>query len=149
MTINGVQVKALQQEYHMTMGGVVQQIKANAINDAIYKLFAENKGDKVDAPASYSWMVNIDVPGSYYKNAQYDFLDAKGNSVKRIDLYYSLVEAFPEDTLTGYPKVLIYDASEDQWYSFNENASNSINALVNKAVNNGSVTVRSLKLAKI
>ncbi|MCK9862116.1 copper amine oxidase N-terminal domain-containing protein [Paenibacillus sp. ATY16] len=77
LIIAGVQVKTLQQEYHMTMGGVVRQINGNAIDSAIYEFLVNNKGAKVAAPASYSWSVNIDVPGSYYKNAQYDFLDTK------------------------------------------------------------------------
>ena len=44
--IDGVQVKALQQEYHMTMGGVVQQINGNAYNETIYNIFVENKGKR-------------------------------------------------------------------------------------------------------
>ncbi|MDR0267116.1 hypothetical protein [Paenibacillus sp.] len=80
----------------------------------IYNIISKNKGAKVKAPDSYSWMVNIDIPGSYYKNGQYDFLDEKGNSVKQFDIY-SLVNAFPAETPAGYPDVLIYDVSEDQW----------------------------------
>ncbi|WP_373232467.1 hypothetical protein [Cohnella sp.] len=69
--IDGVQVKTLQQEYHMTMGGVVQQINGNAYNETIYNIFVENKGEKVEAPANYSWIPTIDTLGSYYKNAQF------------------------------------------------------------------------------
>ncbi|WP_138495700.1 copper amine oxidase N-terminal domain-containing protein [Paenibacillus pinistramenti] len=134
--IGGVPVKALQQEYHMTMGGIVQQIGGTAYNEAIYNLIVNNKGDKTDAPASYSWMFNIDVPGSYYKNAQYDFLDEKGDSIKQYDIY-SLVEAFPAEELEGYPKVLLYDASEQQWYLFSTAARDSINSIIEKAALNG------------
>lgn len=140
LTIDGVQVKALQEEYHMIMGGIVQQVRGNAYNEAIYDLFVHNEGAKVDAPASYEWRVNIDEPGSYYKNGQYDFLDDKGNSVKRFDLY-TLNRAFPEETLKGYADVLVYDASEDQWYLFSDTARDSINQLMDTAAKNGFVKV--------
>ncbi|QKS46375.1 copper amine oxidase N-terminal domain-containing protein [Paenibacillus cellulosilyticus] len=140
LVIGGVQVKALQQEYHMTMGGVVQQLSGNTTNKAIYDLFEDNKGKKVDAPESYDWRANIDVPGSYEKAGQYDFLDSEENSVKRYDIYV-LVNAFPEDLLTGYEKTLLYDASEDQWYVFSESAAASIGNLVNTAYANGLVKI--------
>jgi hypothetical protein len=87
--IDGVKVKALQHEYHMTMGGVVQQIRGNAYNEAIYNIFVKNKGSKVEAPENYSWMYFMDYPGTYYKEGQYDFLDAEGKSLKRFDNYFS------------------------------------------------------------
>lgn len=136
LVIDGVEVKALQQEYHMTMGGVVQQIRGNAINEEIYNIFMENKGNKVEAPANYSWMINIDTPGAYYKVGQFDFLNIEGKSIKQFDIYM-LVESFPAETLECYPKVLIYDANENQWYLFNEAASQSINQLVDTASKNG------------
>lgn len=140
LVVGGVKVKALQQEYHMTMGGVVQQIAGNTTNKTIYDLFEHNKGKKVDAPASYSWMVNIDVAGSYYKNGQYDFLDDKGNSVKRYDIY-TLVNAFSAEDLTGYEKALLYDASQNQWYVFSEAGVASIGNLIDTAYGNGLVKV--------
>ncbi len=136
LMINGVKVKAMQEEYHMTMGGVVQQIKGNAYNKAIYNIFVENKGSKVEAPANYSWQYNIDIPGYYYKTGQYDFLNSEGNSIKRFDIY-TLVKSFPDETLAEYPEVLIYDATENQWYLFNDAAVQSINELVDTAFKNG------------
>ncbi|CAM3765160.1 copper amine oxidase N-terminal domain-containing protein [Cohnella lubricantis] len=140
LVIGGVQVKALQEEFHMTMGGVVQQVKANAFNESIYDIIVENEGAEVDAPASYSWMVNLDVPGSYYKDVQYDFLDAQGNSIQRYDIY-SLVNAFPADALSGYPTDLIYDGTEDQWHLFSESAREEIRQLLDTAHENGLVTI--------
>ncbi|AZN41673.1 copper amine oxidase N-terminal domain-containing protein [Paenibacillus albus] len=140
LTIDGVKVKTLQQEYHMTMGGVVQQINGNAINAGIYDILVKNKGAKVAAPASYSWSVNIDVPGSYYKNGQYDFMDAKGVSIKRFDIY-SLVEAFPKETLAGYPSVLIHDPTPNEWYLFSMSARDAIIQLTDTATKNGAVKV--------
>ncbi|OAB40296.1 copper amine oxidase N-terminal domain-containing protein [Paenibacillus antarcticus] len=129
VVINGVKVKSLQQEYHMTMGGVVQQSNSNAYNETFYNTFVDNLGSKVEAPANYSWMYFMDTPGTYYKDAQYDFLDQKGNSLKRFDMY-SLVKAFSEESLVGYPEVLIYDATENQWYLFSETARESIHKLL-------------------
>jgi Copper amine oxidase N-terminal domain len=43
LVIDGVIVKALQEEYHMTLGGVIQQINGNAYNEAIYNIFIEKK----------------------------------------------------------------------------------------------------------
>ncbi|MFW5438435.1 copper amine oxidase N-terminal domain-containing protein [Paenibacillus apiarius] len=140
LVIDGVKIKALQYEYHMTMGGVVQQINGNAYNETIYHIISKNKGTKVKAPDSYSWMVNLDTPGSYYKNGQYVFLDEKGNSVKQYDIY-SLVNAFPNELLSGYPEVLIHDASEDQWYMFSNAAGDSIRQMLDTAGKNGFLKV--------
>ncbi|AJE53989.1 copper amine oxidase N-terminal domain-containing protein [Paenibacillus polymyxa] len=146
LLIDGVQVKALQQEYHMIMGGVVQHIHGNAYNKAIYNIFAKNKGEKVEAPENYSWRLTIDTPGSYYKNAQYDFLDQKGKSLARFDVY-SLIQSFPSEVLIGYPKFLIHDVSKDEWYLFSDSAAKSINQLINNATNNGFMTVISNTVA--
>lgn len=143
LIIQGVQVKALQEEYHMTMGGVVQQINGNAYNRAIYDMFVNNLGTKVNAPANYSWSLQLDVLGLYYKNGQYDFLDNKANSLKRFDIYTLLPATYrgEDDTDKQYPGVLVYDGSEHQWYLFSESALESINHLVNKAFDSGFVKV--------
>ncbi len=140
LLINGVQVKALQQEYHMIMGGVVQQIHGNAYHETIYNIFTKNKGEKAEAPENYSWSFTIDTPGSYYKNAQYDFLDQKGKSLARFDVY-SLIQSFPSEVLVGYPKFLIHVVSKDEWYLFSDSAAKSINQLINNATNNGFLKV--------
>jgi len=140
LVINHTKVKALQQEYHMIMGGMVQQIEGNAYNTEIYNIFTENKGSKVEAPEHYSWMLSLDTPGSYYKEGQYDFLDAKGNSVKRYDIY-TLIKSFPAGMLEEYPDVLIHDTTENQWYLFSEAAKKSINQLMDTASKNGFIKV--------
>ncbi|UMY56624.1 MULTISPECIES: copper amine oxidase N-terminal domain-containing protein [Paenibacillus] len=134
--INGVQVKALQQEYRMTLGGVVQQIHGNAYNETIYNIFTKGKGEKVEAPENYSWSLTLDTPGSYYKDAQYDFLGQKGKSLARFDMY-SLIHTYPPELLTGYPETLIHDVSNDEWYLFNDTARKSINQLMFTAGKNG------------
>ena len=140
LVLNSIEVKTLQWEYHMTMGGVVQQINGNAFNKAIYDIFLENKGDKTEAPAQYSWMVDIDTVGAYYKNGQYDFLDQNSNSLQRFDIY-SLVESHPAEILAKYPKFLLYDATANQWYLFNNIAGQSINQLIDTANKNGFLKV--------
>jgi len=138
--IEGVKVKALQYEYHMTMGGVIQQIKGNAYNEAVYDVFFENKGSTVEAPANYGWRVDIDTPGHYYKIGQYDFLDQNGNSIKCLDIY-GLVKSLPAEMLAGYHDYLIHDAGADQWNLFNDTAIQFINQLVETAGKNGFITV--------
>ncbi len=138
--INGVKVKVTQYEYHMTMGGVISQIKGNAYNKNIYDAFIKNIGRKTDAPASYSWRYNIDTIGAYYKNAQYDFMDQNGKSIQRFDIY-SLVESFPKELLSKYPKVLLYDASANQWYLFKYTTPQSIDQIINTAEKNGFLKV--------
>lgn len=140
LIIDNVKVKLIQHEYHMIMGGVVQQIKGNAYNKTIYNIFMENKGGKVEAPANYSWQYIMDNPGTYYKEGQYDFMDQEGNSIKRFDIY-TLIDSFPVETSAGYPEVLIYDATENQWYLFNNTAKQSINLLIDKAFNNGFIKI--------
>ncbi|MEQ6357446.1 copper amine oxidase N-terminal domain-containing protein [Lysinibacillus sp. M3] len=142
LVINNVKVKATQYEYHMTMGGVVQQIQGNTYNKALYKVFNENKGKVVDAPADYSWQINLDVPGSYYKDGQYNFMSHENKSVQQFDLY-SLNGPFPEEELKGYPKVLIHDVTADKWYLFTDKARESIDQLINTATNNGFVKILS------
>lgn len=140
LVIDGVEVEALQHEYHMTMGGVVQQVNGNAYNEAVYNIFVKNIGKKVEAPANYSWRFDLDTPGSYYKNAQYDFLDQKGDSLVRYDVY-SLVDSFPAELLKGLPKVLVHDATNNEWYLFSDTARESIYQLIDTASRNGLLKV--------
>jgi hypothetical protein len=140
LAIDGVRVKALQQEYHMIMGGVVQQINGNAYNETIYNIFMGNKGKKVEAPANYSWNFTMDTVGSYYKNGQYDFLDNNGNSLVRFDVY-SLIHSVPSELLSGYPEILIHDVSKNEWYLFSDNAVQAISQLIDTATKNGFTTI--------
>ena len=120
LVIDGVKVKALQHEYHMTMGGVVQQIKGNGYNEAIYNIFIKNKGSKIEPPSDYTWTFHHTTIGGYYKGGQYDFLDQEGNSVERFDIY-SLVRGFDEK-LPSQPQTLIHVPTENQWYLFSDPA---------------------------
>jgi hypothetical protein len=136
LLIDGVQVGVLQHEYHMTMGGVVSHYTSPMQNQSIYHIFAENKGDKVEAPKDYSWRYTMDILGSYYKGAQFDFLDQKGKSLLRYDVY-SIVNAFPAELLAEYPPMLLHDVTEDQWYLFNDAAWKSIYEIMDTAKQNG------------
>ncbi|WP_017815011.1 copper amine oxidase N-terminal domain-containing protein [Paenibacillus shenyangensis] len=136
LRINGVPIKALQQEYHMTMGGIVQQIKGDAYNQAIYDIMLKYKGKEVAEPANYSWQYMIDTLGAYYKNSEYQFLDDKGDNQLRYDTY-SLVGDFPQEMLKDYPPSLIYDANQDKWYLFSETANEAIRKLIYTANQNG------------
>lgn len=136
LVIDGVKVKTLQEEVHMTMGGIVNHVNGNAYNEAIYHVFVENKGKKVEEPSNYSWVLNYLAPGDYYKAGQYDFLDQKGNSIKRFDIY-TKVQTFDEDQ---DPEALIYEANVNQWYMFNYKAHREIQQLIDTASNNGFLT---------
>lgn len=138
LLIDQVEIEALQHEYHMTMGGVVQQIKANTYHEAIYNIFVEKKGIKVDAPAKFSWSVHDAEAGSYYKIGQFDFLDGNGDSVQRFDIY-SLVNMGKH--LPESPEVLLYDGTAEQWYLFSVEARDAINQKINRAAQNGFLTV--------
>lgn len=136
LVIDGAKVKALQREYHMTMGGVVQEITGNAYIKGIYDVILENKGSKAEAPTSYSWMADIDTPGAYYKIGEFVFLDVDSNSIQRFDVY-GLIEAHPAEMLAQYPKVLIHSAPANEWNLFNITAIHSINRLIESAATNG------------
>ncbi|OAB26362.1 hypothetical protein PMSM_26790 [Paenibacillus macquariensis subsp. macquariensis] len=56
-------------------------------------------------------------------------MDQEGDSLKRFDMY-TLIKAFPDETLKCYPEVLIYDATENQWYLFSDKERKSINQLL-------------------
>ncbi|WP_369379720.1 copper amine oxidase N-terminal domain-containing protein [Lysinibacillus fusiformis] len=133
--INNQKIKTLHYEYHMTMGGVIQEVKGHSYHHAMYKIFLQ-KGDKVEAPKDYSWQLNLDIPGSYYKLGQYDFLNADNKSVQQFDTY-SLNQAFPDELLKGYPTLLLHDVHHDSWYIFSDNKMQSIQQLMNAATNNG------------
>ena len=137
--IDGVKVKALQQEYHYFMGGIVEQINGNGYNETIYNMFIKNKGSKVEPPSDYTWSIHNTVSGGYYKNRQFDFLDYDGNSIKTFDLY-TLVQSHDE-ILPSSPLALIHVPTENQWYLFNESAKEDIYELINRAGQNGFVTV--------
>ncbi|SDR93535.1 Copper amine oxidase N-terminal domain-containing protein [Paenibacillaceae bacterium GAS479] len=130
--LDGVKVKALQHEVYYTMGSIVKQISGSAYNEAIYHIF-DNKGSKVNAPAGYTSSVIELTPGDYYMSGQFDFLDQKGKSIKRFDLY----------TLShskGNPDVLLYDATENQWYLFTYSSVQSIYQFIDNAGQNGFLT---------
>ncbi|MEC0370714.1 copper amine oxidase N-terminal domain-containing protein [Paenibacillus chibensis] len=130
--LDGVKVTALQNEVYYTMGSIVEQINGSAYNEAIYHIF-ENKGSKVDAPARYTSSVIELTSGAYYMSGQFDFLDQKGNSIKRFDVY---TLSHPK----GDPDVMLYDATENQWYLFTYSAVQSIYQFMNTAGQNGFLT---------
>jgi hypothetical protein len=136
LLIEDEKIKLLRYEYHMTMGGVIQDIKGHAYHQALFNIFQEKKGDKVEAPKEYYWHFNLEAPGSYYKLGQFDFMSHDNNSVKQYDIY-TLNQPFPEELLQGYPKVLLHDTTEDSWYLFSEQAVKSIQQLIQSADNNG------------
>ncbi|WP_379151163.1 stalk domain-containing protein [Paenibacillus sp. sgz5001063] len=136
LIINHTKISAFQQEYHMIIGGEVQQIQGNAYNTAIYDVFIENLGSKIKVPEHYSWMLSSDFPGSYYKDRQYDFLDTEGKSVKRYDIY-TLIDSSSTEIVKDYPQVIIHDATEDQWYLFSDAARRSIQRIIETASKNG------------
>lgn len=132
--IDGIKVKALQYEYHMTLGGVVQQINGNGYNEAIYNTFIKNNGSKIEAPTYNPWDAHPIPVGDYDKNAQFDFLDQDSNSIKRFDIYFSMGD------LGG---VLVHDTTANHWYVYSDTARLGILQLIDTASLNGFVTVMS------
>lgn len=133
--IDGVKVKALQYEYHMTMGGVVQQINGNGYKEAIYNIFVENNKSKIEAPTYLSWDIhrNPVKEWDYEKNTQFDFLDQNGNSIKRFDTYFSIK--------SGHSEVLVHEVNGNIWYVYSDTARLSTLQLIDRASMNGFVTV--------
>lgn len=130
--LDGVKVKALQYEVNYTMGSIVKEINGSAYIEAIYHIF-DNKGSKANPPASYTSSVIELTTGDYYMSGKFDFLDQKGNSIKQFYLY----------TLShseGNPSVMLYDATEKQWYSFTYPAFRSIDQFIETAGKNGFLT---------
>lgn len=138
LIINDVKVDAIQHEYHMFMGGVVQQIQGNANIDAIYQTIMKYKHEKVEAPAHYSWQADIDTPGFFHKNAQYDFLNSTGTSIKQYDIYSLLIQSSaPINT----HKILLHDVTENQWYVFSQAGHDSIIKQIENARVNGFLVI--------
>ena len=145
LLLDNKKIQALRYEYHMTMGGVIQDIKGNAYHKALYQIF-QQKGNKVEAPKEYSWQINLEIPGSYSKRGQYRFMSDDTNTVKQFDIY-SLNTAFPDELLQGHPNNLLHDVSEDSWYIFTDQAVQSIEQLINNAATNGFSTIISNTVA--
>ncbi|MFD2611601.1 copper amine oxidase N-terminal domain-containing protein [Paenibacillus gansuensis] len=140
LIIDGVKINTLQQEYHMTMGGVVQHVYGSAYNESIYNLIVSNSGAVVEEPAEYDWFFYLDNPGSYYKRGQYDFLDKDGKTIRRFDIY-TRNNAFPAEMLVSYPKFLVYDATTDKWRLFGDTANQNIWNVMDNAFKNGFVKI--------
>lgn len=140
LIIDQIKIKAVQHEFRMTMGGIVQQIYGNAYTNSMFTLFSENIAREVEAPESYSDMYTIDIPGSYYRNGQFDFIDEADKAVKSYEVY-ALVKGFPEELLEGYPPALVYEESSGKWYLFNDSALDLIYDLVDTANDNGFIKV--------
>lgn len=139
--LDGVKVKALQQEYRMTNSSTVKQITGNAYNKAIYDILLSNRGSRAETPIRYSWMADIDTTGAYYKLRQYDFLDSDNNPLQRFDIYH-LVKAHPAETLAKYPEFLIFNVTVNEWNLFNETAIQAIDKLVGTAYKHGFVILQ-------
>jgi len=133
--LDGVIVKALQHEVYYTMGSIVKQMNGSSYNEAIYHIFIDNKGSKVEAPAGYTSSVMQLKPGDYYMAGQFDFLDQKGNSIKQFNLYIL------SDSKGNTSDVRLYDATENQWYLFTDSAVKSIYQLIDTAGQNGFLTM--------
>ncbi|KOY83552.1 copper amine oxidase N-terminal domain-containing protein [Lysinibacillus macroides] len=146
LMLDNVKIQALRYEYHMTMGGVVQDIKGNAYIKEISCAFQEQQGQPVAAPADYSWQLSIAQPGSYSKSGQYDFKSADGKSGQQFDIY-SLNKGFPVELLEGSPALLLHDVSADKWYTFTEKGVQSISQLIQNAIKNGFSTLISNTVA--
>lgn len=146
LLLDNVKIQALRYEYHMTMGGVVQDIKGNAYIKEIHKIFQEQPGHPVAAPADYSWQPSIAQPGSYSKTGQYDFQSIEGKSLQQFDIY-SLNKGFPVELLEDSPALLLHDVSANKWYTFTEKGVQSISQLIQNAIKNGFNTVISNTVA--
>lgn len=134
--VNGVRVKAVQNEYRMIIGGYMQKVTGNRYVEAAYNTLMDGQGEPVEAPEHYSWMNTIDTLGSYYKNDEYHLLGVDGKSLGQYDVY-TLIRSFPDELLTGYPEVVLHDVAKDQWYLFSTEARQALQQLFEKANNNG------------
>ncbi|MFJ7369401.1 stalk domain-containing protein [Lysinibacillus sp. NPDC098008] len=146
LLLNNIKIQALRYEYHMTMGGVVQDIQGNAYVKELSSIFQVQRGTQVEAPAHYSWQPNTDQLGSYSKQGQYNFRGVDGQNVQQFDIYL-LNRGFPIELLEGYPTVLLHDVTADKWHIFTEKGMDAIDQLIHNAINNGFSTVISNTVA--
>jgi hypothetical protein len=136
--INDIEINAVQYEYHMTMGGVIQQIKGNGYINSIYDVIKNNIGAETEAPESYSWMIHVD--NQYYKAGQYDFLDLNGKSLQQYDIY--TIYNYSSEAQKNNPKAaVIHDVTKGQWHLFNGQALASLHELVQQSTRNGFLEV--------
>ncbi|WP_411346230.1 copper amine oxidase N-terminal domain-containing protein [Paenibacillus sp. WLX1005] len=138
--IGSAKIKATQYEYHMTMGGVVEQVYGNAYNTQLYHILTSNKGKQVQAPEHFSWQYTLDIPGSYSKNAQYEFLDTKGKTIAQYDTY-NLVSNIENDSSKNLPAKLLHDVTANRWYVTKQDIAKLTMIQLDRAWKNGFIVV--------
>ena len=120
------------------MGSVINKLHGHVYQDQLYQLIVDNKGNKVEEPKHYGWMYDMDTPGFYYKNVQYNFVNKEGESVKQFDLY-TITNQFTDELKNSEAKVLLHDVNSNEWYILNEKTPEAIDQILNKATTNGFV----------
>lgn len=131
LRINGMETKAFQAESLMTMGTVIREFHGNELLKALYEVIEQNKGKHVQAPAERDGQRVTIRPDIFSILLQYDFMDVEGKSVKHYEIYVKASGSPNLDGSNAYSDILLYDANNDVWYEFNEDAIDKIWALQN------------------
>lgn len=122
LLVNGMKTKAFQMESLMTMGTVINEFYGNEQLKAIYEVIEQNKGKQVQAPAEKDGQRVTIRPDIFSILLQYDFMDVEGKSVKHYEVYVKASESPNPNGTNAYSDILLYDANDDVWYEFNEDA---------------------------
>ncbi|RUS46911.1 copper amine oxidase N-terminal domain-containing protein [Cohnella sp. AR92] len=125
--IGGTNVAVMREEHYNRYYYFISELRGNYFTSTTYWIFESGKQEAIEAPAQYTSDLS-DVPaGTYKRVAVYDFLDANGKSLKRYEGY----------VLGEGDRYVIYDATENQWYTLVEASSDLWDKMQNAALDYG------------
>ncbi|MFD2379731.1 copper amine oxidase N-terminal domain-containing protein [Paenibacillus xanthanilyticus] len=119
--IDGVKITAVHEEFQMTMGSIMAEIKGNAYIEEMYNILKQNKGAEVEAPGNLS--PNYRFAEGYDRTIQVYFVSEKGDYVERFSFYSSILSIGESEDKR---RILMYADTENKWYTFTSKAYHEI-----------------------
>lgn len=143
LIIEGRQVKAIEEAYKYTIGGVEKNITGNPHMTALYNIIRSQTSVEAATPAEYSWRPNQSTEGAYQKLLQFRLLDGQGEEIAQYDIYHSLASG---NGSLEQSELRLHHVQADRWYAFSHAARQSIYDSLDRASSQGYVTTISSDL---
>lgn len=114
--IDGVAIDSVCSEYNMTVGGWEYEQKSKSSINNFYKYLVAGQKTEVPAPKYYH-SICLDA-NTYGQNGHYKFLSADKTILREVYIYQ--ITFWPPEPSPDYTTQLIYDATFDKWFLFND-----------------------------
>lgn len=112
--INNRTVDVIQNEYYMTMGGIVAESDSNLCINRMRQVFESAKKTEVVAPGNFGTGYDMDTQSYYYHQMKYTLLDEKDGLLESYEVYYEISYGMSTDTY------VLRDVLNDKWYEFSK-----------------------------